>query len=70
METSSSALLIPSFRPGHLNTTNVEFLDPNNYLLPHPKRSALQQDRKIGTVLHAVDLVWLTRRNTGAQFAR
>ena len=60
----TSALLIPSFRPGHLNTTNVEFLDPNNYLLPHPKRSALQQDRKIGTVLHAVDLVWLTNNNS------
>ena len=61
---ATSALLIPSFRPGQLNTTNVEFLDPNNYLLPHPKRAALQQDRKIGTVLHAVDLVWLKKEDS------
>ena len=59
-----SAVLIPCFRPGKLNTADFDFLDPNLYLLPHPRRSTLQDDPKIGTVLHAIDLVWLTNKDS------
>ena len=55
----SSAMLIPVFKTNKLNTENLQFLDPNHYYLPHPTRSIRETDPRIGTVLHAVDLVWL-----------
>ena len=54
-----SAMLIPVFKTNKLNTENLQFLDPNHYYLPHPTRSTRETDSRIGTVLHAVDLVWL-----------
>ena len=54
-----SAMLIPVFKTNKLNTENLQFLDPNHYYLPHPTRSTRETDPRIGTVLHAVDLVWL-----------
>ena len=54
-----STMLIPSFKTGNLNTANLPFLDPHHYYLPHPSRSTRETDPRIGTVLHAVDLVWL-----------
>ena len=54
-----SAMMIPVFKTNKLNTENLQFLDPNHYYLPHPTRSTRETDSRIGTVLHAVDLVWL-----------